>query len=119
MAVAAVAVVGVVDPHQPGHYPVCPFWAVTGWYCPGCGSLRAVHALVHGDLATAWQRNPLAVVAAPVLVAAWVAWGLRLLGRSAWSPTRIPAGAVRALAAVVVLYAVARNVPGWTLLSPV
>ena len=43
----------MVDPNQPGHYPTDPFLAITGLYCPGCGTLRALHALARGDLLTA------------------------------------------------------------------
>ncbi|WP_222865753.1 MULTISPECIES: DUF2752 domain-containing protein [Aeromicrobium] len=115
---AAIAVVAARSPEESGHYPTCPFLAVTGLFCPGCGSLRALHALAHGDLATAWDRNPLAVLLLPAVLVAWAAWGLRLLGRRAWHPSRIPAGWIWALLVVVLTYWVARNVPGWTWLSP-
>src|SRR5690606_29528852 len=42
---AATLVVATVSPEEPGHYPTCPFLALTGAWCPGCGSLRALHAL--------------------------------------------------------------------------
>lgn len=117
-ALGAAGVLASVDPNQPGHYPTCPFLAVTGLYCPGCGSLRAVHALTGGDVVTAWERNPLAVVLLPVVLVAWVAWGLRLAGRDAWHPTLVPARWVYALLVAVLGYWVLRNVPGWTFLSP-
>jgi len=68
LAVGTVALIGAgyvtaVDPNAAGHYPACPFLAVTGWYCPGCGALRAVHALGQGDVMTALARNPFAVAA--------------------------------------------------------
>src|SRR6478752_6842274 len=81
-AVAAVGLVAVVDPNQPGHYPTCPFLALTGMYCPGCGSLRAVHDLAHGDISGALARNPLTVLVLGGLVVAYAAWARRLwLGR--------------------------------------
>ena len=118
LSVAALATIASVDPHQPGHYPVCPFLWTTGFYCPGCGTLRAIHDGLHGDLTGALARNPLAVVAAPLLVFAWVCWGLRTLGYDAPHPTRLPVAWVWGLLALVLTYWVARNVPGWTLLSP-
>ena len=51
---------------SPGHYPTCPFLAITGWYCPGCGSLRAVHDLLHGDLAGAVRPQPAGRARRPV-----------------------------------------------------
>ncbi len=48
--------------------PSCPFLALTGLYCPGCGSTRCMHALAHFDLAAAVAMNPLLVLALPVLL---------------------------------------------------
>lgn len=118
VGVIATAGIAAVSPEEPGHYPTCPFLALSGLYCPGCGSLRAAHALTQGDVATAWDRNPLAVLLLPVVLVAWVAWGLRLLGLDAWHPTRVPTRWIWGLLAVVLVYWVARNVPGWTVLSP-
>lgn len=61
-AVAAFAYVGAVDPNEPGHYPVCPLFRLTGVLCPGCGGLRSAHAFAHGDLIAAFGANALAVV---------------------------------------------------------
>lgn len=116
--VAAALALAAVDPNEPGHYPTCPFLATTGLYCPGCGSLRAGHALLHGDLMEALARNPFAVAMAPLLALAWVLWGLRLLGRRAPHPTQVSAVWVWALLGVILLYGVLRNLPGWTFLSP-
>jgi len=117
-SVAALAVVATVDPEQPGHYPVCPFLSVTGWWCPGCGTLRAVHALTHGDLATAVERNVLTVLAVPVLVIAWAAWLRRTVTgrpRSRWAA---PPVALWGLLATVVVFWVLRNLPAGSWLAP-
>jgi uncharacterized protein DUF2752 len=120
-AVAGVAVVALWDPNQPGHYPTCPFLALTGWYCPGCGSLRALHALAHGDLATAWARNPALVVGACWLTWVWLRWLMSSVSDS--RPGERPRGLTgggyaRFLPYVVAAFWVARNIPGWTILSP-
>jgi hypothetical protein len=117
-ALAAAAALATVDPNESGHYPGCPFLAVTGYYCPGCGTLRAVHDGLHGDLHGALARNPLTVVLAPLVLLAWVCWGLRLAGYDAPHPTRLPVGWIWALLGVVLAYWVLRNVPGWSWLSP-
>lgn len=70
----ATAYIRAVDPNQPGHYPLCPTLALLGIDCPGCGGLRATHALAHGDIATAFDHNALFVVLAPVLVVLWGMW---------------------------------------------
>jgi hypothetical protein len=116
-AVAALAFLGSVDPNEPGHYPTCPFLAVTGWFCPGCGSLRALHALAHGDLRAALAHNPLLVLTVPALLGWWAAWLVRSVrGR----PRRwvAPAWTIWAFLAVVLVFGVARNLPGAAFLAP-
>ena len=43
----------VIDPEETRLIPACPFLSLTGLLCPGCGSARALHALLHGELAAA------------------------------------------------------------------
>jgi hypothetical protein len=110
---AGITVVGLVDPNEPGHYPLCPFRALTGLDCPGCGSLRAVHALAHGDPIRAADHNLLLVLLLPLLAAAWLGWALpHLRGRPARS---LPAWAPRATLVALVVFGVLRNLPigGW------
>ncbi len=45
--------------------PSCVIRRLTGYDCPGCGSQRALDALLHGHIAEAWSYN----YALPVLVA--------------------------------------------------
>jgi hypothetical protein len=78
LTVCATAYVGLVDPNEPGHYPLCPTKALTGLDCPGCGGLRATHALVTGDLVGALDHNAFVVlVLIPLAVVAWIAWLVR------------------------------------------
>lgn len=65
--VAALAVLFVFPPTQYPFYPRCPLHAITGLHCPGCGSLRAVHSLLHGDLASALHFNALLILSLPFL----------------------------------------------------
>ena len=75
LVVAATAYLAFVDPNEAGHYPLCPTKALTGLDCPGCGGLRAVHSLTHGDLLGALNHNALVVlIVLPVAVALWVRW---------------------------------------------
>ena len=39
-------------------YPPCVFRRVTGLLCPGCGSTRALHQLLHGHIEAAIRLNP-------------------------------------------------------------
>ena len=44
-------------------YP-CLFHAVTGYYCPGCGGTRAVHALFQGHFLISFFEHPFVLYAA-------------------------------------------------------
>jgi hypothetical protein len=57
------------DPARHAFYPQCYFHKTTGWLCPGCGGLRAVHQLLHGHLTAAFRLNALFVGSLPFL--AW------------------------------------------------
>ena len=109
---SATAVVALVDPHQPGHYPLCPFRALTGLDCPFCGGLRATNDLAHGHLAAAASHNLLLVVSVPLLVLGWLTW-LRRVARpgSARTATATSGRAQVAVLVVLVAFAVVRNTP--------
>lgn len=113
LAASAVAVgmLGVFDPATSGIFPPCPVRYLTGWYCPGCGSLRAIHQLLHGNLWAAWAMNPLTVVLLPFL-----AYGLasfaRFEVRGQGLPQPFLRGVwIRALCAAIILFGIARNLP--------
>jgi hypothetical protein len=62
------------DPNAAGSpFLPCLFRALTGFYCPGCGMTRALHALLHLDLGTALRMNPL-VVGGLATVPGLLAW---------------------------------------------
>lgn len=109
-ALGVVALLAVVDPNQPGHYPGCPFRAITGWDCPGCGTLRALHDLGTGDLGGALDHNLLAVLAIPFLGWAWVRW-VRRLRNGQPPPPPHPAWLVRGLLVLILVWWVVRNLP--------
>jgi hypothetical protein len=66
-ATIVMATLYVFAPEEHSFYPRCIFHSLTGWQCPGCGSLRAMHQLLHGNFANAWQLNPLFVLALPLI----------------------------------------------------
>lgn len=46
-------------------YPTCVFHDLTGLYCPGCGSTRALYQLLHGNFLAALHDNVMAVLVLP------------------------------------------------------
>jgi hypothetical protein len=104
-ALGGAALLGLAGP---GWLPPCPFHALTGLDCPGCGTGRALAALASGDIPTAVAYNALVVlVAGPLLVWCWWCWTrARPLPRAVLSPA---VGSVWAVG--VTVWAVARNLP--------
>jgi len=60
------------DPHRSGSYGFCPWLALTGTYCPGCGGLRAVNDLTHGNVLAAASSNLLFVASLPFVAVWWL-----------------------------------------------
>ena len=118
-SVAAVAILWRVNPNQPGSgLPACPFHAMTGLYCPGCGATRAVHALVHGDVVHALAMNPMFTLTLPVVVLLLLHATTRLPAPVALAAQRCSDARVWAVA--VIAFAVLRNLPWFpfNLLAP-
>lgn len=105
------------DPSVSGSYPRCPFQAFTGLDCPGCGSMRGTHALLHGDLAGAVSHNLLLIPGALLVLWLWLVWTAdAATGRQL--PTLRPTPLVSTvLVATVVVFTVARNVPAMVFLA--
>ena len=107
------------DPHRSGSWGYCPWLFLTGTYCPGCGGLRAVNDLTHGDLAAAASSNLLFVTSLP-LVVGW--WSRSMLDR--WRGVTRAADARRVVAlcilfgAVAITFAVVRNIGFGSWLAP-
>lgn len=108
--VAATALLWVYASFDPSthFFPRCIFKSLTGWDCPGCGSQRAIHALLHGRVGEALAYNALFVIELPLIA---------LLAASPLLRTRWPRlyrmlGSrpfILGLFAVIVAYSVARN----------
>lgn len=62
----------IFEPGKTGFFPACPFRTLTGFTCPGCGSSRGLHRLLHGDIVSALEFNPLMVLSLPFLLYALV-----------------------------------------------
>ncbi len=107
----ACMVLYLFDPSD-GGYPLCPFRAVTGLYCPGCGTLRCLHALLHLDLRSALDHNALTVLFVPMLVVAWLSVGFAgIRGRHPPLVGTAPHWAGWALGIGFGLFWILRNVP--------
>lgn len=114
-ASGAAAVLFRFDPMQVDFYPRCPLLVFTGIYCPGCGGLRAMHALLHGDVAAAFGFNPLLMLTLPFLAYALLSLATDAsLGRRLPAPY-LPGRGIWALFGVIMVFTVLRNLPYYPL----
>ena len=65
------------NPATHSYFIPCPFNYLTGYHCPGCGSQRAIHQLLHLNVLAAFRLNPLMVLSLPLII-----YGL---GINAWN----------------------------------
>jgi hypothetical protein len=102
----------VTDPAETSSFPTCPFFAITGRYCPGCGTLRCLHALLHADLRSAVGFNAMTVILLPAVLTAWLSVGSAgIRGRRPVEPWRVPRWMGWAVAGALAVFWVLRNLP--------
>jgi hypothetical protein len=115
LTITASLVIGAVffffDPAKGGFYPPCMFHQLTGLSCPGCGSLRALHYLTHGEIATAFGSNPLLVVLLPLLAFLIARWLKHGRGAFQGNPLILRPATAWTLLAVTLAFTVLRNLP--------
>ena len=111
LGAAGIAFLYAFDPRNPGVFPTCPFLSLTGCYCPGCGTLRALHMLLRGDVASALGYNILTVLSLPFIAYSYGAGAMRAFGLKAPRPVFVHPVWIWALLAAVVAFWVLRNVP--------
>jgi hypothetical protein len=108
------------NPTTQGIFPKCPFYLVTGCYCPGCGLTRAFHQLLNGNIIAALDYN--------IMVSFWVPFftylgiSLLLIGiRGKGLPRFIPPNVlIWSFVIFLMVFWVVRNIPVYpfNLLAP-
>ncbi len=103
-----IAVVCFLKPGTTPWLPPCQFYKLTGLYCPGCGSTRMLYFLVHGHPWLAFRQNALAMTVLPGVI---YGLALQLIKPASAVYSRISPRWMTAFCLVVLLFAVARNLP--------
>ena len=110
----------IFDPAASRIFPPCPFHYLTGLYCPGCGSLRAIHQLLHGNLEAAWAMNPLAILLLPCVAYGLAAEAFVQIRGQRLTRWILPGFWIQVLCGIIVAFGVVRNLPVYpfNLLAP-
>lgn len=112
---AAVMVVAAVllrfPPSQYGFYPQCPVYALLHIQCPGCGTTRALAALLEGHVMEALRLNALSMSMLPIAAGYAAVWYRRYLRREPFRWPQLPPATLYAALAVAALFTVLRNLP--------
>lgn len=115
---AATLALHLRDPHAQNSWGLCPS-AAMGFWCPGCGGLRAVNDLSNLRIADAASSNLLFVLSLPVIAYVFLRWTRgRWTGR-AWSPSdRSMQVATAVLVVAMAVFTLVRNTPAGAWLAP-
>jgi Protein of unknown function (DUF2752). len=116
LVIAALLVFGFIyyalDPTQSGLFPRCGFLTLTGYKCPGCGSQRAIHALLHGDVVAAFKYNALLFISVPWLALCFYAESQRTRNPRLYVRLNAPL-LIWLFLAMVLLWWLLRNIFNW------
>ena len=109
--VVLVLVYALLDPASLP-FPRCPFFAFTGFKCPGCGSQRALHQLLGLHLGEAFHYNAALIACIPLLAFLITADIFKSRLPRLYNASRHPALGWTVLAAILAWWLL-RNVFGW------
>ena len=101
-----------IDPSASTIFPRCTFLELTGYKCPGCGSQRAIHALLHGDVAEAFRYNALLLIAVPWIALCLYAESHRTRNPRLYARLNAPL-LIWLFLAMVLIWWVLRNIFNW------
>jgi hypothetical protein len=62
---AGVVTLSFFNPEKTIWLPKCPFYLLTGFQCPACGTQRALYHLLHFNMHKAFCYNPFLVISMP------------------------------------------------------
>jgi hypothetical protein len=107
----AAIILHFVNPSNSSLYPPSPFRALTGLYCPGCGTLRALHQLLNGHILKAFELNPLMILAMPYLVYSYLCYSAPVILGQKIPQVFIKPAWIWLTLKIILVYWVLRNIP--------
>ena len=99
-------------------YIPCPFHAITGWYCPGCGVSRMCLSLLHLDFAAAFRSNAALTILLPVALFVFLFQAIRYIRTGRRSLSRWQTVLVWSAILLLLAFGILRNIPAFAFLAP-
>jgi hypothetical protein len=99
----------VFPPTQYSFYPQCPVHYYFHILCPGCGTTRALAALLHGSFTEALRLNALTTLMIPISLMYVGRYHRRVLAREPAALLQPSPAAIYATLAVAAIFTIARN----------
>lgn len=96
----------------------CTFLWLTGFYCPGCGSSRALRQILHLDFYGALRYNALFTIASPFLAVYFGAAAIRYIKNGGAAVKKIPLWPLAIVGAIFLCFGILRNLPAFSFLAP-
>ncbi len=92
-----------------GFWIPCPFRALTGYLCPGCGVSHLCLSLLRLDFRGAWAANPAICVLLPFGAVLAVRLSVRYVKAGTLRATRAESACLYAACAALVVFGIVRN----------
>jgi len=117
LIIAGAAYLFFFEPGKSGFFPGCPFRLLTGFTCPGCGTTRALHQILHGHFDTAFTLNPLLLLAIPFILLALIRYSVIVMRGDVPRPNALPAPYIYAIFFIILSFWIFRNTPYYPFVS--
>jgi hypothetical protein len=98
------------------YFPPCPWYKLTGTYCPGCGTIRGIQSVLNGNIFGLLENNPLAALALPFLGLSLVSLSFQSFVGYKPSHLFLSKNEIWCILLIIILYWGLRNY--WDLLAP-
>lgn len=117
LIIAGAAYLFFFEPGKSGFFPGCPFRFLTGFTCPGCGTTRALHQILHGHFYAAFTLNPLLLLAIPFVLFALIRYTVIVMRGGVPRGNSLPAPYIYAIFFVILSFWIFRNTPFYPFVS--
>ena len=103
-----------LNPSEHSFFPKCSLYVATGFFCPGCGSTRALFHLTHGNVLEALRLNPGLMALITLGLTDYVRFVVSVVRGNPFQTLFGRLKLLGALMGVMLVYGVIRNLP-WPL----